>query len=198
MISKHITKSKPLVMTNFLFVENLSWKLCFLKKNWRLHLKIVLMNYVRKLHLISLYSFCISAWYGLTTIWIWPDIFRREGWKYFPGKVPHDSWLLFPIYLSCLETLLKKRVSSQMQVHSLSHINWRLHSIYLWNISIVSVHVLQNKKKMFAVCSWCNIFFWLLSRSIEGLMFCHSFWSWKSHGIYFVEFCGHPLKFLTP
>ena len=147
MISKHITKSKPLVMTNFLFVENLSWKLCFLKKNWRLHLKIVLMNYVRKLHLISLYSFCISAWYGLTTIWIWPDIFRREGWKYFPGKVPHDSWLLFPIYLSCLETLLKKRVSSQMQVHSLSHINWRLHSIYLWNISILFQFMFCKIKK---------------------------------------------------
>ena len=63
----------------------------------------------------------------------------------------------------------------------------------------VPVHILRKKTNKF--CSLFVLldviyFLWLLSRSIEGLIFCPYFWSWKSqkiHGIYFVKICGHPV-----
>ena len=61
-----------------------------------------------------------------------------------------ESCTLFLTSFSYLSVLFRntfKKVSSQMQVHSLSHINWRLHSIYLWNVAILFQFMFCKKKK---------------------------------------------------
>ena len=98
-------------------------------------------------------------------------------------KIEHRSWLLFS-HLSALFRNTFKKVSSQMQVHSLrQHINQRLHSKYSWNIAILLQFIFCRKKTIFFLLFVFRVmyFLWLLW-SIEGLIFCHSSWSWKSQG----------------
>ena len=116
-----------------------------------------------------------------------------------------ENWISFLTPFSDLSVLFRntfKKVSSQMQVHSLSHTDWRLHTKYSWSIAILFQFIFcggRKKQILFAACSWCNIFFGYFQEVLRVLFFAAFFGHGrvrgshkKSHGIYFVKFYGHP------
>lgn len=155
-------------------------------KNWRPYLNILLVNYVHKLHLINLCPLCISV----SLPW-------REGGKYFTGWIEHHSWLLFPICLSCSKTLPKKCLHKCRFIPELHKLEITL-TIFMKYGNSASVHILWKKRtNLFAVCSWCNIFSLVIVRKYWVSYFLSQFLVMekleKSHGIYYVKFCGHPV-----
>lgn len=167
-----------------IYLLKIFFKSSAFSKNWRSYLNILLVNYVHKLHLISLCFLCISV----SLLW-------REVGKYFTGWIEHHSWLLFPICLSCSKTLPKKclhKCRFILEVHKLE-ITLKIFTKYG---NSASVHILWKKRtNLFAVCSWCNIFSVVNVRKYWVPYFLSQFLvmekSEKSHGIYYVKFCGH-------
>ena len=151
------------------------WK-SFLKallsqKNRRIYLNILLVNYFHKLYLISSCSSCISVCYGITYISVWLGILRLEGWKYFTGKA---SFLTSFSHLSALFWNTFKNVGSFTELLKLE-ITIKI----FWKYSdSVSAHILR-KRKLFTVPDLINSL--VILRNIEGLIFCLSLLSSKSH-----------------
>lgn len=120
-------------------LQNLDWifikiDLTFLDPNWlwqviydklficwksflKALLSLLLVNYFRTLYLTSLCSSCISVCYGIITISIWPGILRREGWKYFMGKIEHLELLLFLIICLVQKHFQKKCLHKCRSIH---------------------------------------------------------------------------------
>ena len=121
----------------------------------------------------------------------------REGGKYFTGWIEHHSWLLFPICLSCSKTLPKKCLHKCRFIPELHKLEITLKMFMKYSNS-ASVHILWKKRtNLFAVCSWCNIFSLVIVRKYWVSYFLSQFLVMgkleKSHGIYYVKFCGHPV-----
>lgn len=115
-------------------LQNLDWifikiDLTFLDPNWLWQafylLKIIpkssAFSFIGELfsHVIltSLCSSCISVCYGIITISIWPGILRREGWKYFTGKIEHLELLLFLIICLVEKHFQKKCLHKCRSIH---------------------------------------------------------------------------------
>lgn len=89
-----------------------------------------------------------------------------------------------------------------MQVYSLSCANCRLHSKYSQNIAIIFQFIFCEKKKeqiLFTVCSLYILFDYcrevLEPYFLQRVSVMEK--SGKTHIIYFIKFCGHPVLSLN-
>lgn len=163
-----VAKSKTLVMTNFICWKYFP-KALLSQKNRRSYLKILLVNYVHKLHLINLCSLCISV-----------SLPGEKGENILRGELSTILDFFFP-FVCLVQKHFQKSVFTNADSY-LSYTNWRLHSKCSWNIAILLQFIFCEKNEQ--ICSLfvpdVIYFLWLLSESIECRIFCHSFWSWES------------------
>ena len=120
---------------------------------------------------------------GITAIYQYdPASSAERGERILRWKLSVILDFFFPIYLSCSETLSKKCLHKCRFIHWATQTGDYTQNIHKIYIVILFQFIFGNKKNCSLFVLDVIYFLWLLSRSIEGLIFCHSFWSWKSQG----------------